>query len=54
MGAGDGGAGDTSMAQDAYNMHLCFLFDFGSTFVALFNGLMISDIRMLILLVYCL
>ena len=31
----------------------CFLLDFGTSYVALFNGLMISDIRILVLHVYC-
>ena len=32
----------------------CFLLDFETSYVALFNGLMISDIRILVLHVYCL
>ena len=34
-------------------IHVSFL-DFGTSYVALFNGLMISDIRILVLHVYCL
>ena len=32
----------------------CFFLDFGTSYVALFNGLMISDIRILVLRVYSL
>ena len=32
----------------------CFLLDYGTPYVALFNGLMISDLRILVLHVYCL
>ena len=32
----------------------CFCLEFGTSYVALFNGLMISDIRILVLHVYCL
>ena len=54
--------GDTNMAEDAYNFRTPglilgfrgFMFPFGFTYVALFNGLMISDIRILVLHVYCL
>ena len=31
---------------------LCFFLNFGTSYVALFNGLMISDIRILVLHVY--
>ena len=32
----------------------CFFLDFGTSYIALFNGLMISDVRILVLHVYCL
>ena len=32
----------------------CFFLDFETSYVALFNGLMISDIRILVLHAYCL
>ena len=31
----------------------CFFLDFGASYVVLFNGLMISDIHILVLHVYC-
>ena len=60
--------GDTSMAQHVYllrrtpvlssgfgesNRGFMFLFVFGTSYVALFNALVISDIRILVLHVYC-
>ena len=32
----------------------CFFLGFGTSYIALFNGLMISDVRILVLHVYCL
>ena len=63
------GWGDTSMAQDAYKSRIpglilgfrgfkfrdsCYLLDFETSYVALLNGFMISDIRILVLYVYSL
>ena len=36
------------------NRDSCFFFYFGTSYVALCNGFMISDIRILVLYVYCL